>query len=82
MVKRKNKWNDCLLEVENPTDNQLLYLKDLYNKETLIRYMRKWEYKFNTRMTDKDYKQYRHEIELLQLDSFEVLATFEDYGFI
>ena len=82
MVKRKNNCNDCLLEVENPTDNQLLYLKDLYNKETLIRYMRKWEYKFNTRMTDKDYKQYRHEIELLQLDSFEVLATFDDYGFI
>ena len=82
MVKRKNNWNDCLLEVENPTDNQLLYLKDLYSKDILIKYMRKWEYKFNTRMTDKDYKQYRHEIELLQLDSFEVLATFEDYGFI
>ena len=57
-------------------------MKDLYNKETLIRYMRKWEYKFNTRMTDKDYKQYRHEIELLQLDSFEVLKTFDDYGYI
>ena len=41
MARRINKWNDCLLEVENPTDNQLLYLKDLYDKETLIRYMRK-----------------------------------------
>ena len=82
MVNRKNNWNDCLLEVENPTDNPLIYMKDLYNKETLIRYMRKWAYKFNTRMTDKDYKQYSNEIELLQLDSFEVLATFDDYGFI
>ena len=31
MVRRINKWNDCLLEVENPTDNQLIYMKDLYN---------------------------------------------------
>lgn len=77
-----NKWNNDLLEVMNPTDGQLIYMKDLYSKETLIKYMRKWEYKFNTRMTEKDYKQYRHEIELLQLDSFEVLKTFEDYGFI
>ena len=76
------KWNNDLLEVMNPTDGQLIYMKDLYSKETLIKYMRKWEYKFNTRMTEKDYKQYRHEIELLQLDSFEVLKTFEDYGFI
>ena len=77
-----NKWNNDLLEVMNPTDGQLIYMKDLYSKETLIKYMRKWEYKFNTHMTEKDYKQYRHEIELLQLDSFEVLKTFEDYGFI
>ena len=82
MVRRINKWNDCLLEVENPTDNQLIYMKDLYNKETLIRYMRKWEYKFNTRMTDKDYKQYRHEIELLQLNNIEVLAKFYYYSYI
>ena len=82
MVRRIKKWNYCLLEVENPTDNQLIYMRDLYDKETLKRYMRKWEYKFNTRMTDKDYKQYRHEIELLQLDSFEVLASFKDYGYI
>ena len=74
------KWNNDLLEVKNPTDGQLMYMKDLYSKETLINYMRKWEYKFNTHMTEKDYKQYRHEIELLQLDSFEVLATFDDYG--
>lgn len=73
-------WNDCLLEVQNPTEGQLIYMKDIYSKEVLINYMvRRWERKFNTSMTDKEYKQYRREIELLKLDSFEVLSNMEDY---
>lgn len=73
-------WNDCLLEVQNPTDGQLIYMKDIYSEETLINYMvRRWERKFNTHMTEKEYKQYRHEIKLLKLDSFKVLASMEDY---
>lgn len=73
-------WNDCLLEVQNPTDGQLIYMKDIYSEETLINYMvRRWERKFNTHMTEKEYKQYRHEIKLLKLDSFKVLANMEDY---
>ena len=73
-------WNDCLLEVQNPTEGQLIYMRDIYSKEILIDYMvRRWEYKFNTNMNDKEYKQYRHEVKLLNLDSFEVLSNMEDY---
>lgn len=73
-------WNDCLLEVKNPTEGQLLYMKDLYNKDTLINYMVwRWEGKFNRHMSEKDYMQYRKEVKLLNLDSFEVLASMEDY---
>lgn len=55
-------------------------MKDIYSEETLINYMvRRWERKFNTHMTEKEYKQYRHEIKLLKLDSFKVLANMEDY---
>ena len=73
-------WYNSLLEVENPTDGQLIYMKDLYKKETLIEYMViRWERKFNTHMTKKEYLQYRHEIKLLNLDSFEVLSNMEDY---
>lgn len=69
-----------LLEVVNPTYSQLIYMKDKYNKVTLTEYMAiKWEYKFNTRMTDKDYKQFRKEVETLQLDTFEIYAYMEDY---
>lgn len=73
-------WYNSLLEVENPTDGQLIYMKDLYKKETLIEYMViRWERKFNTHMTEKEYKKYRHEIKLLNLDSFKVLSNMEDY---
>lgn len=73
-------FNDCLLEVQNPTEGQLIYMKGIYSKEILIDYMvRKWERKFNTHMTEKEYKKYRHEIKLLKLDSFEVLSNMEDY---
>ena len=41
--------------------------------------VRRWERKFNTHMTEKEYKKYRHEIELLKLDSFKVLSNMEDY---
>ena len=69
-----------LLEVVNPTYSQLIYMKDKYNKVTLTEYMAiKWERKFNTRMTDKDYKQFRKEVETLQLDTFEIYAYMEDY---
>ena len=73
-------WNDCLLEVKNPTDGQLIYMRDLYSKEVLINYMvMKWERKFNTHMTEKEYMQYRHEIDILKLDSYKVLSSMEDY---
>lgn len=75
-------WNDCLLEVKNPTDGQLIYMKDIYSEEVLINYMvMRWERKFfhMTNMEGKEYKQYRHEIELLKLDSYKVLASMEDY---
>lgn len=72
--------NDCLLEVQNPTDGQLIYMKGIYSKDILIDYMvRRWEKKFNTHMTDKEWRQYRHEIKLLNLNSFEVLSNMEDY---
>ena len=71
---------DCLLEVQNPTEGQLIYMKGIYPKDILIDYMsRRWEHKFNTHMTEKEYKQYRHEVKLLNLDSFEVLSNMEDY---
>ena len=84
MVRRINKWNDCLLEVENPTDNQLLYLKDLYNKETLIEYMScRWEYKFNYgKLTEKDLHKFHSECDILKVDSFEVTSNMNDYGLI
>ena len=73
-------WYNSLLEVENPTDGQLIYMRDTFKEKTLIEYMtRRWEYKFNTHMTDKDYKQYRHEVKLLNLNSFKVLSNMEDY---
>lgn len=73
-------WYNSLLEVENPTDGQLIYMKDTFKEKTLIEYMvRRWEKKFNTHMTDREYKQYRHEIKLLNLDSFKVLSNMEDY---
>ena len=73
-------FNDCLLEVQNPTEGQLIYMKGLYSEDILIDYMsRKWERKFNTHMTSKDYEQYRHEIKLLNLDSYKVLSNMEDY---
>ena len=75
-------WNYCLLEVENPTDGQLIYMKDIYSEEVLINYMvRRWERKFfhMANMEGEEYKQYRHEIELLKLDSYKVLASMEDY---
>ena len=73
-------WYNSLLEVKNPTDGQLIYMRDTFKEKTLIEYMvRRWEYKFNTHMTDKDYKQYRHEVKLLNLDSFKVLSNMEDY---
>lgn len=73
-------WNDCLLEVQNPTEGQLIYMRDIYSDKVLTNYMvKRWERKFNTHMTEKEYKEYRHEIELLKLDSFKVLASMEDY---
>ena len=70
-------WYNSLLEVENPTDGQLIYMRDTFKEKTLIEYMvRRWEKKFNTHMTDREY---RHEIKLLNLDSFKVLSNMEDY---
>ena len=55
-------------------------MRDIYSDEVLTNYMvRKWERKFNTHMTEEQYKQYRHKIELLKLDSYKVLANMEDY---
>lgn len=73
-------WYNSLLDVENPTDGQLIYMRDMFKEKTLIEYMvRRWEKKFNTHMTEKEYKKYRHEIKLLNLDSFKVLSNMEDY---
>lgn len=76
-------WNKGLLEVLNPTEGQFLYMRDLFSKERLTEYMScRWEYKFNYRMTEKDWEQYRREIELLELDSWEVTSQMNDYGTI
>lgn len=32
-------WNDCLLEVQNPTEGQLIYMRDIYSDEVLTNYM-------------------------------------------
>lgn len=50
-------WYNSLLDVENPTDGQLIYMRDMFKEKTLIEYMvRRWEKKFNTHMTEKEYK--------------------------
>ena len=69
-----------LLDLKNPTVNQLDYMKDLYPKETLINYMvNKWEYKFNSEMTTKDWSQWHRELKYLKLDSLTVLKEMSDW---
>ena len=68
-----------LLEVKNPTISQLIYMKDLYSKDTLLNYMvNKWEYKFNRSLSDKEQRQFRKEIKYLGLTTIEVLVNMED----
>ena len=69
-----------LLDLKNPTVNQLDYMKDLYPKETLINYMvNKWEGKFNTQMSDKDWSKWHRELKYLKLDSMSVLNEMSDW---
>lgn len=63
-----------LLELQNPTDAQLIYMRDYYSKETLISYMAaKWAKHLNTPMTEKELDQWHHELEYLKLDSVAVI---------
>lgn len=84
MVRRIKKWNYCLLEVENPTDNQLVYMKDLYSKEILIEWLLcRWTDKFNYgTLKEKDIKLFHKQCGLLNINSFEVLSQMEDYFLI
>ena len=69
-----------LLDLQNPTDGQLIYMRGLYSTETLINYMAaKWARQFNTVMTGKDWEQWYHELDYLQLDSQDVLDEIPDW---
>lgn len=75
--------NKELLELQKPTDGQLIYMRGLYTKETLINYMAaKWAEAFNTKMTEQDWAQWHHELEYLQLDSLAVLHEIPDWYII
>lgn len=68
-----------LLKVKNPSKGQLIYMKDLYNKDTLINYMvNKWSYKFNRSLSEKEQNQFRKEVKYLGLRTIEVLVSMED----
>ena len=70
-----------LLDLKNPTDGQLIYMRDLYTDEVLINYMAaKWARQFNTEMTSKDCEQWHHELDYLQLDSQDVIDEIPDWG--
>lgn len=73
-----------LLEVQNPTVGQLICMKDLYDKETLIEYLAcRWEYRFNYgKMKDKDHERFHIELDTLGIDMFEVFAEMNDYYLI
>ena len=72
-----------LLNLKNPTDGQLIYMRGIYSEETLIEYMAwKWTKKFNTRMTNKDWEQWKHELDYLNLDSLKVLKEIPDFYII
>ena len=75
-----NKELKGLLELQNPTDGQLIYMRDLYTDEVLINFMAaKWTRQFNTEMTSKDWEQWHHELEYLKLDSVDVLDEIPDW---
>ena len=72
-----------LLDLKNPTVNQLEYMRDLYTDEVLINYMAaKWVRQFNTGMTSKDWEQWHRELKYLQLDSLTVLSEIPDWYII
>ena len=69
-----------LLDLKNPTVGQLMYMRDLYTDEVLINYMAaKWTRQFNSEMTNKDWEQWHHELNYLQLDSQDVLDEIPDW---
>lgn len=70
-----------LLEIENPTVEQLIYMKDLYDKETLIQYIAcRWEYKINYgKMQDGDREKFHTELDTLGINIFEVFSEMNDY---
>ena len=69
-----------LLDLKNPTVNQLDYMKDLYTPEVLTNYMvNKWEDKFNSEMTIKDWSQWHRELKYLKLDSLTVMSEMSDW---
>ena len=69
-----NKELKGLLELQNPTDGQLIYMRDLYTDEVLINFMAaKWARHLNTGITEKELDQWHHELEYLKLDSVAVI---------
>ena len=70
-----------ILETKNPTISQLIYMKDLFDKETLLQYMvNKWEKSFNYGKVN--HEQFHKELDILDLDIIELFSLMEDYYLI
>ena len=70
-----------ILETKNPTISQLIYMKDLFDKETLLQYMaNKWEKNFNYGKVN--HEQFYKELDILELNIIEVFSLMEDYYLI
>lgn len=73
-----------IMRLENPSKNQLMFLKGLATKEELTIYMAtRWEYKFNYgKLTENDLKKFHNECDILKVESEKVLAEMQDYFLI
>ena len=78
--KELNKNDESFFHGGHHTNSQLYYMVDLFEKDVLTSYIaRKWENKFNTNMTDNDRKEFNREINILQLDLFEIYEEMKEY---
>lgn len=70
-----------ILETKNPTISQLIYMKDLFDKEILLNYIvNKYEKNFNYGTVN--HEQFHKEIDTLELNIIEVFSLMEDYYLI
>ena len=65
-----------MLNLKKPTIGQLIYMKDLYDYDTLLMYL-DWKYskKFNNgSLTDEERKTMHEEMEILKINLFDFYA--------